>query len=167
MIHTIFSSLLALLVMNVDRYLATHYPLFHRTSMTKGKLLTLFVFLFFIPITVTVMSINNFVIPYQVSPLLFGILPCYSSSTNCLQSPGKVAETMEYYPKIKKFFSLKNISGCLLVVACLLGIFISVSIHITLRLTSKLLKVLKYVEEANPVLSNLNIRKRMKLHFTI
>ena len=42
----IFSSLLALLVMSVDRYLATHYPLFHRTSVTKKKLLTLFTFLY-------------------------------------------------------------------------------------------------------------------------
>jgi hypothetical protein len=34
-------SLLALLDMNFDRYLATSYPIFHRTSVTKGKLLTL------------------------------------------------------------------------------------------------------------------------------
>ena len=40
-----FSSL-ALLVMNFDRYLATHYPFFHRTSVTKGKLFTLHVYLF-------------------------------------------------------------------------------------------------------------------------
>ena len=37
-------SLLALLVMNIDRYLATHYPIFHRISVTKGKLLILFMF---------------------------------------------------------------------------------------------------------------------------
>ena len=29
----------ALLVMNFDRYLVTYYPLFHRTSVTRGKLL--------------------------------------------------------------------------------------------------------------------------------
>ena len=34
-------SLFALLVMNFDRYLATSYPIFHRTSVTKGRLLTL------------------------------------------------------------------------------------------------------------------------------
>jgi hypothetical protein len=34
-------SLLALLVMNFDRYLATYYPIKHRTSVTKGKLLAL------------------------------------------------------------------------------------------------------------------------------
>ena len=31
-------SLVALLVMNFDRYLATYHPIFHRTSVTKGKL---------------------------------------------------------------------------------------------------------------------------------
>ena len=31
-------SQLTLLVMSLDRYLATHYPIFHRTSVTKGKL---------------------------------------------------------------------------------------------------------------------------------
>jgi hypothetical protein len=34
-------SLFALLVTNFDRYLATSYPIFHRTSVTKGRLLTL------------------------------------------------------------------------------------------------------------------------------
>ena len=33
-------SVLALLVMSFDRYLATSYPLFHRTCVTKGRLLT-------------------------------------------------------------------------------------------------------------------------------
>ena len=38
-------SLHALLVMNFDRYLATSYPLYHRTSMTKRKHLILFAML--------------------------------------------------------------------------------------------------------------------------
>ena len=43
-------SLLALMVMSVDRYLATHYPILHRTSVTKGKLLLFFTFLVIIAI---------------------------------------------------------------------------------------------------------------------
>ena len=50
-------SLLALLVMSVDRYLATHYPILHRTSVTKGKLLTLFIFSVIILIALVVMTI--------------------------------------------------------------------------------------------------------------
>ena len=49
-------SLFALLVMNFDRYLATSYPIFHRTSVTKGKLLTLLAILIIVEITLKVMS---------------------------------------------------------------------------------------------------------------
>ena len=31
-------SVRALFVMNVDRYWATHYPLYHRASVTKGNI---------------------------------------------------------------------------------------------------------------------------------
>ena len=67
-------SLLALFVMNFDRYLATHYPIFHRTSVTKKKLLTLFAFLIIIGTTVRVISINDLLIPYQVGNLIFCIV---------------------------------------------------------------------------------------------
>ena len=41
-------------------------------------------------------------------------------------------------PEIKNLpFSLKNISSCLLVVACLMGLSIPALLHIVLRLTSK------------------------------
>ena len=67
-------SLHALLVMSFDVYLATYYPMFHRTSMTKGKLLTLFAFAVMIKITVAKMSINNLVISYQVGLLIICII---------------------------------------------------------------------------------------------
>jgi hypothetical protein len=44
-------SLFALLVMNFDRCLATSYPIFHRTSVTKGRLLTLLAILIIVEIT--------------------------------------------------------------------------------------------------------------------
>jgi hypothetical protein len=52
-------SLFALLVMNFDRYLATSYPIFHRTSVTKGRLLTLLAILIIVEITLVAMSVNN------------------------------------------------------------------------------------------------------------
>ena len=67
-------SLLALWVMSVDRYLATHYPLVYRTSVTKGKLLTLFTFLAIIHTTVMAISVSNLVVSYQFGLLIFGIL---------------------------------------------------------------------------------------------
>ena len=60
-------SLLALLVMNFDRYLATYYPIKHRTSATKGKLLTFLGVLTVVELTLLLMSINDTVIPHPVS----------------------------------------------------------------------------------------------------
>ena len=42
-ISTVFLvfSLLALFVMNIERYLGAHYPIYHRTSVTRRRLLTL------------------------------------------------------------------------------------------------------------------------------
>jgi hypothetical protein len=53
-------SLFALLVMNFDRYLATSYPIFHRTSVTKGRLLTLLAILIIVDVILKVMSVNDF-----------------------------------------------------------------------------------------------------------
>jgi hypothetical protein len=58
-------SFFALLVMNFDRYLATSYPIFHRTSVTKGRLLTLLAILIIVAITLKVISVNDFVISDQ------------------------------------------------------------------------------------------------------
>ena len=136
----IFSSLLALLVMSVDRYLATHYPLFHRASVTKGKLLTLFTFLFFIQSTVMTISINNLVISYQVGLLMLCILyiPCMLFINYKLFTVArKSRKNKGISPEMKKSFSLKNISSCLLVVASLLVLYIPNVVLGVLRLTSK------------------------------
>jgi uncharacterized membrane protein (DUF485 family) len=52
-------SLLALLVMNFDRYLATSYPIFHQTSVTKGKLLTILAILVTMGLTIVVLISFN------------------------------------------------------------------------------------------------------------
>ena len=136
----ISSSLIALLVMSVDRYLATHYPLFHRTSVTKGKLLALFTFLFFIQIIVTITSINDLVIPYQVGLLTLGIIfisPMMFINYKLFTVTRKSRRNIRKAPEMNKSFSLKNISGCLLVVACLMVLSTPNLIYIVLRLTSK------------------------------
>ena len=137
---SILFSLLALLVMSVDRYLATHYPIFHRTSVTKGKLLTFFAFLLFIQITVATISVNDLVISYQVGLLIFGILyipPMLLINYKLFTVARKNRRNKGISPEMKKSFSLKNISGCLLVIASLLVLYIPNVVHIVLRLTSK------------------------------
>jgi hypothetical protein len=66
-------SLFALLVMNFDRYLATSYPIFHRASVTKRRLLTLLATLIIVEITLKVMYVNDF-ISFQVHFIIHCIL---------------------------------------------------------------------------------------------
>ena len=133
-------SLVALFVMNFDRYLATHYPIFHRTSVTKGKLLILFTFAVVIEITLTAMSINDLVISYQVRLLTFLIIfvpPILFINYKLFSVARKSRRNNGISPKMKKSFTLKNISCCLLVIACLMALSIPTFVYIVLRLTSK------------------------------
>jgi hypothetical protein len=92
-------SLLALLVMNFDRYLATYYPIFHRTSVTKGRLLTLLAILITVEVTIGWCYLSTtllFPIKLVFYYILFSFSQCCSSTTNCSQSPRKVVETKQY-----------------------------------------------------------------------
>ena len=133
-------SLIALLVMSIDRYLATHYPIFHRTSVTKGKLLTLFAFLVIIVIALLVMSVNNLVIPFEVVVLIFLIIfipPMLFINYKLFTVTKKSRKNKELSPEMEKSFSVKKISSCLLVVACLGLMSIPSLVYIVLRQTSK------------------------------
>ena len=133
-------SLVALLVMNVDRYLATHYPIYHRTSVTKGKLLALCTVLVIIELTLSAMSINDLVISFQVGLLIFlaiFIPPMLFINYKLFTLSRKSRRNNEISPEMKKSFSFKKISNCLLVVACLSVLSIPTFVHIGLRLTSK------------------------------
>ena len=141
-VATIFNglSLLALLVMNFDRYLETYYPIFHRTSATKGKLLTLLVLLIIIQLTLTLMAINDFIFSYQVGMLIFLIIlfpPMIFINYKLFAIARKSRRNNRISPKMKKTFSLKNISCCLLAVACFVVLSIPVFVYSGLRITTK------------------------------
>jgi hypothetical protein len=132
-------SLLALLVMNFDRYLATSYPIFHRTSVTKRKLLTLLAILIIVQLTLALMSVN-FVISFQVHILIFIIIvipPMVFINYKLFAVARKSRRNNGISPEMKRTFSLKNISSCLLAVACLAVLSIPVFVYLGLRITSK------------------------------
>ena len=133
-------SLVALLVMSLDRYLATHYPIFHRTSVTKGKLLTLFAFLVIIVTALVVMSINDLVIPHEVGLLICLIIyipPMLFINYKLFRVASKSRKNNGISPEMKKSNSFKNISSCLLVVACLILMSTPFLVYIVLRRASK------------------------------
>ena len=133
-------SLLALLVMNFDRYLATSYPIFHRTSVTKGKLLTLLAILSIMFVTLALISRVYVLISYPVFLLIcFSILfgPMLFINYKLFRIARKSRRNNGIAPEMKKTFSLKNISSCLLAVACFGVLNIPVSVFIGLSITWK------------------------------
>ena len=133
-------SLLALLVMNFDRYLATHYPIFHRTSVTKGKLLTFLAVLCIVQLTLSLMSINDSVITHPVELLVYFIIICPPMlfiNYKLFTIARKSRRNEQVSPEKKKTFSRKNISSCLLAVVCFVIFSIPVFIYSGLKAASK------------------------------
>ncbi len=132
-------SLFALLVMNFDRYLATSYPLFHRTSVTKGRLLTLLAIMIIVDVILAVMSLSLSLISYQVKILINFIVlapPMLFINYKLFLVVRKSRSKKRVSPELRKRFSLKNISSCLLVVACFVTITIPAFVYIGLRINS-------------------------------
>ena len=134
-------SLLALLVMNFDRYLATSYPIFHRTSVTKGRLLIIFAILSVVKVTLMLITVlYDSVISFTVFLLVSFIIlfpPMLFMNYKLFTIARKSRSNRGISPEMKKIFSLKNISSCLLAVACFVVLSIPVFVYIGLRITSK------------------------------
>ena len=131
-------SLLALLVMNFDRYLATSYPILHRTSVTKGRLLTLLAILIIVEVILGVLSVNDFVLPMQVHSAIFFcffIPAMIFINYKLFLVVRKSRRNRRIAPAMKKKFSLKNVSSCLLAVACVVVLSIPACVYIGLRIT--------------------------------
>ena len=107
--------------------------------MTKGKLLALFTVLVIIELTSAAMSINDLVISFQVHLLIFlaiFIPPMLFINYKLFNVARKSRRNKEISPEMKKSFSLKKISNCLLVVACLSVLSIPAFVYTGLILTS-------------------------------
>ena len=128
-------SLVALVVLSLDRYLATYYPILHRTSVTKRRLLTLLLTFIVLAGFFVVISVNNWLISHQLAnlilmsvfipPMLFQLF--LISRRGRRPTPGKM----------KRGFSLKSTSSCLLAVACFLIFTIPVFVYSGLGKISK------------------------------
>ena len=129
----------ALLVMNFDRYLATYYPLFHRTSVTRRKLLIPLVVLCLGFTIVSVTSEYKIVIPFEVflaiSCVIF-LLPMIFFNYKLFIIARKSRRNKTKSPQTRRTFSLKKISSCLLSTACFTLLTIPLFVYIWLTITS-------------------------------
>ncbi len=133
-------SLHALMVMSIDRYLGTYYPIFHRTSVTKGKLLTLLAILSILELLLELLSVNNFVISSRTHALILFIIffpTMIFINYKLFIIARKSRRNNGISPEMKKTLSLKNISSCLLAAACVLVLSIPASVYIGLEKNSK------------------------------
>ena len=118
-------SFCVLLVMSIERYLGAYYPFFHRTSVTRGRLLTLLAILLISTVVTYLISANGLVIPGRVflMILLALLLPPFmfvNFKLFTIARKVKREQAVSPVPGERPTLNLKNIStGCgLLPVLC-------------------------------------------------
>ena len=133
-------SFLALLVMNIERYLGTYYPIFHRTFVTKRRLLTLLAILLIPTTVIYIISRNGFVIQDTEYLMIFFalyFLPFIFVNFKLFIIARKVHRERAVLPGRRTRINLKNVSTGLWAVACLTLSFIPNSFYIAFSLAEK------------------------------
>ena len=133
-------SFLILLVMSIERYPGAYYPIFHRTSVTRRGLLTVAAMLFTFNIGLNVISRNDMIIPKALSVLISIIVvfpPLLFLNFKLFKMSREVRWRNAISLEIRTTTNLKNISTCLLVVACLVVVSISSSVYIDFNINTE------------------------------
>ena len=122
-------SFLALLVMNIERYLGVYYPIFHRASVTRHRLLTLLAISLILPLILQVtLTANNLVISSTETFSIFMSIvfpPFLFINYKLFKISRKVRRINAISPEKRTTINLKSIHTCLLTVACLVIMSIS------------------------------------------
>ena len=123
-------SMLTVMVMSIERYFGAYYPIFHKTSFTRRRLLTLFAILIILPNALLIISTNDLVISHPVAVAIFMVIfipPFLFFNYKLFTIARKVGRKNATSPEKR---SLKNINTCLLAVACLVFWSIPNSIYV-------------------------------------
>ena len=121
-------SMFALLSLNIERFLGVTYPIFHRTSVTKKRLLSFLAFAMFSTIILSVLSFKELVIQDNIlvticmSTLLTSFVFLNIKMLNIAKSKRRTNATLVSTSTSKKkrnFLDLKKASTASLTVLCL------------------------------------------------
>ena len=126
-------SLLALLVMSIERYLGAFHPVLHRRSVTRCRLLIILAILLIFTIALQVMPTNNMIISKPFSLIIFVVvvfLPLVYLNFKLFKFSRQVRRRKAILPEKKTTVNIKSISTCLLVVASLVVLSIPTSVFI-------------------------------------
>ena len=129
-----------LLVMSIERYLEAYYPIFHRTSVTRHRLLTLLAILLIFHTTFYLMSTNDMIISWTLASIIFLIivfLPLLYLNFKLFKISREVRRRNVTSPEKRTTLCLKSISSCLLVVVCLVILSISASVYFVFDISSE------------------------------
>ena len=132
-------SFLALLVMNIERYLGAYYPIFHHTSVTRRRQLTLLAILL-IPSAVTYIISRYGVVYYPMYFMIFTVLfvpPFIFVNFKLFAIARKLHQERAIAPETGTTANLKNISTPLWAVGCFMLLSIPHSFNIAFSRTEK------------------------------
>jgi hypothetical protein len=116
-------SFFALLVMNIERYMAVYYPIFHRNSVTRRRLLTLLAVLLILHTTITIISANDLIIVQKVGFIIFMAIafpPFMFLNYKLFKISRTIGRNNGICPEKRTTVNMKIISTCLFAGACLL-----------------------------------------------
>ena len=132
-------SFCALVVMSIERYLGAYYPIFHRTSVTKRRLLTLLSMLLIISTVFDLIYINDII--YRALGVIILIivvfLPLLYLNFKLFNISREVRRRKAASPGKRRTINLKSISTCLLVVVCLVVLSIASIVFVVFKIISK------------------------------
>ena len=132
-------SFLALLVMNIERYLGTYYPIFHRTSVTRRKLLTFFAISLIFHIALTTLIIVK-VITLGIAGMIWMVVtfpPFMFINYKLYRISKQNSRDNAISPQQRSKINLKNVSTCLLAAACVVVLSIPSGLFVVFSFVGK------------------------------
>ena len=130
----------ALFVMSIERYLGAYYPIFHRTSVTRRRLLTLLAIFLVFHTTLHVISTNDMIISRPFAYVIFvGVVfpPLVYLNFKLLKISSEMRRKIATLPEKRTRINIKSISACFLVVVCLMVLSIPTCVHIVFNISVK------------------------------
>ena len=131
---------LALLVMSIERYLGAYYPIFHRASLTRRRLLTLLAILLISPSILQVISMDDMIISSAHAVMIFTTTvfpPLLYLNFKLFKISREMRRRKAISPEKRTTINLKSISTCLLVVACLVVLSILASVYTAFNMNTE------------------------------
>lgn len=133
-------SFITLMVMNLDWYFAMAHPIFHRTAVTKSRLLALLTILVSFYTILYVISVDDLVVQYHVCIIIFLSIvspPILFINYKLFKICRRMRRENAVSPDGKRILELRNISTCLLAVACFVLLSIPGIVYIAFLFTAE------------------------------